>query len=240
MLKQFLPFLIFILFFSAANAQVNKASSHYHAGIELKNNNKFPEAIAEFNKAITLNKYFDSAYFELGNLYLQPSSVDYSIIYYKNTITCNPKFAAAWQAMGKVYRDFKMNLDSALYFYDAALKLDSTNKELLYSMAWVYNARKEHEQAIPFAVKALEIDNSYRPAYGELGHAFRATKHYKEAIEQFKKNLAVSVVDVAYLYSGYCYTELNDKAGAMEQYEALLKVNEKMAAGLKKKIDTMQ
>lgn len=240
MIKRFLPLLILLTFFYTANAQLNTASYHYNSGIELKKNNKFPEAIAAFNKAISLNRNFDSAYFELGNLYLQPSSVNNSIVLFKNTLAINPKFTDALIAMGKVYRDFIQNFDSALYFYNAAAKLDHTNKEVYYSIAWVHNAKKEHELAIPFAVKALEIDNTYKPAYGELGHAYRSSKKYTEAIEQFKKNLAVSVVDVALLYTGYCYTELNDKEGAMQQYEELKKINEKMAGALKRKIDTMQ
>ena len=141
--------------------------------------------------------------------------------------------------MGKIYRDSRQNLDSALFYYNAAAKIDSTNKEIFYALAWTYNAKREYEKAIPCAVKALEIDNTYKPAYGELGHAYRATKKYTEAIEQFNKHLAISVVDVVLLYSGYCYTELNNKEGALKQYEALKKINEKMAGTLMKKINAM-
>jgi tetratricopeptide (TPR) repeat protein len=152
----------------------------------------------------------------------------------------NQRYTDALIAMGKIYRDQKQNFDSALIFYNKAAQTDSTKKEVFYALAWVHNAKKEYEAAIPYAIKALEIDNGYRPAYGELGHAYRASKKYAEAIEQFKKNLAVSVVDVAILYSGFCYTELNNKEAALEQYEALKKLNERMAGSLKKKIDTMQ
>ncbi len=240
MLKQVLPVLILCMFFYTAHAQTKTAAYYYKSGIQLKDSNKVPEAIAAFNKAVSLNRNFDAAYFELGNLYLKPGTVNNSILLYSKTLAINTKFVGALQALGKIYRDFKQNLDSALYFYDAAAKLDSTNKEIFYSLAWVHNARKEYDLAIPYAVKALDIDNTYRPAYGELGHAFNASKQYKEAIEQFQKNLAISVVDVAYLYSGYCYTELNDKEGAIKQYEGLKKINEKMAQALKRKIDSMQ
>lgn len=240
MLKQFLPVLILSMFFYTADAQSKTAAYYYKSGVQLKDSNKIPEAIAAFNKAVSLNRNFDSAYFELGNLYLKPGTVNNSILLYGNTLAVNPEFVGALAALGKVYKDFKQNLDSAHYFYNAAAKLDSTNKEIFYSLAWVHNALKEYDLAIPYAVKALEIDNNYRPAYGELGHAYNASKQYKEAIKQFQKNLAVSVVDLAYLYSGYCYTEINDKEGALKQYEGLKKVNEKMAQALKKKIDSMQ
>jgi tetratricopeptide (TPR) repeat protein len=239
MLKRFLPFLIFVLFFSASHAQVNSAMLHYKAGIELRNNSKFPEALAEFIKATEFNKNFDSAYVETGNLYSKSGSMDLAMSNYNKALAVNPKYADALFGMGKIYRDAIKKYDSAIYYFDAAAKLDSTNKEIFYGLAWTYNATKLHDRAIPYAVKALEIDNTYRPAYGELGYAYNSTKKYAECIEQFKKNLAVSVVDVAYLYSGLCYIELKNKEGAMQQYEALVKINERMATSLKKKIDAM-
>ena len=165
--------------------------------------------------------------------------MDMGIYNYKKALQINPNYIAALIGMGKIYRDARQNLDSAIIFFNAAEQLDKTNKETYYALAWIYNAKKDYDRAIPYAVRSLEIDNTYKPAYGELGHAFRSTKKYTECIEQLKKNLAVSVVDVALLYSGYCYTELKNKEGAMQEYEALLKVNEKMAGALKKKIDAM-
>lgn len=239
MLKRFLPLLIIVFFFSAAHAQPGKARLHYNAGIRLKNNNKLPEALAEFNKATAFNKKFDSAFVESGNIYSKSGDMDQAMSNYKKAVAINPKYADAFFGMAKIYRDAIKKYDSAIYYFDAALKFDSTNKEIFYGMAWTYNATKQHELAISYAVKALEVDNNYKPAYGELGHAYRTTKKYAECIEQFKKNLAVSVVDIAHLYSGYCYTELNNKEGAMQHYEALLKINERMAGALKKKIDAM-
>lgn len=240
MLKNFLPVFIFLFMCAAGQAQVKDAAFFYKSGMEHRHNNRYSEALADLSQAVRLNKKLDSAYYEMGNIFSGSGNADMAISNYKKTLAINPRFAKALVNTGKVYRDIKTNLDSALFFFYAALKMDSTNKELYYSLAWTHNARKEYEQAIPFAIKALEIDNSYKPAYGELGHAYRATKKFAECIEQLKKNLAVSVVDVAYLYSGYAYTELNNKEGAMEMYEALKKINERMAGALKKKIDSMQ
>jgi tetratricopeptide (TPR) repeat protein len=241
MLKRFLPLLLLVLFFSAAYAQVSKAKQYYNSGIQFRKNSQFAEALTEFSKSITLDKKFDSAYVEIGNIYSKAGKMDTAINNYKKALVINPKYTDALFGLGKIYRDalnFK-NYDSAIYFFDAALKLDSTNKEIFYGLAWTYNATKQHELAIPYAIKALEIDNNYKPAYGELGYAYNSTKKYAECIEQFKKNLAVSVVDVACLYSGLSYIELKNKEGAMLQYEALMKINERMAASLKKKIDAM-
>ena len=59
-------------------------------------------------------------------------------------------------------------------------------------------------------------------------------------MNQFKKNLAISVNELPMLYSGYSYIELNQKENALKMYEELNKLNPRMATALKKKLDTMQ
>jgi len=240
MLKRILPVLIFLFFCSVADAQLKNAVVYYRSGIQYRNNNQFPEALAAFEKAISLYKNFDSAYVEAGNIYAKAGRIDSGFNNFKKALAINPKYTDALIGIGKIYRDAKQQYDSALIYYHAAEKLDSTNKETYYALAWIYNARKEHDLAIPYAIRSLQLDNTYKPAYGELGFAYRSTKRYADAIEQFKKNLAISVVDVALLYSEYSYMELHNKEGALQEYEELKKVNEKMATVLKKKIDAMQ
>lgn len=241
MLKQVLPLLIFLLIFSAVSAQpVNKAAAFFKSGIDFKEKNMFADALLAFKKAIALNKIYDSAYVEIGLLNQKSSSYDSAILNFNKALSISPKMTTALIALGNVYRDFKHNNDSAIICYKAAVKTDSTNKVTFYSLAWCHNAKQDYDNAIFFGIKALEIDNTYRPAYAEMGHAYRRAKKYTEAIEQFKKNLAVSVVDLPIFYSGMCYTQLNDKEGALKQYEELKKINERLAASLKKEIDKMQ
>lgn len=234
--------------FSAARAQRVNAVASYKAGMASKQNGNFAEALNSFAKAVSFDKKFDSAYVEIANINSAGGSIDTAVANYKKALTINPKYTAALIGMGKIYRDARQSpdtairrkyLDTAIIYFSAAEASDKTNKETYYALAWIYNAIQEYNKAIPYAVRALEIDNTYKPAYGELGHAYNFSKNFTGCIEQLKKNLAVSVVDVALLYSGYAYIELKNRNGAMEEYEALLKVNEKMAAALKRKIDAM-
>lgn len=240
-MKQTLPLLIFLLMFSSLFAQTaNKATEFYKKGLDYKAKNMIPQAFAAFEKAIALNKKYDSAYVELGTVCLSGSYYDSAIFNFKKAIAISPKMASAHIALGNVYRLFKTNYDSAITCFKSALKTDSLNKETYYNVAWCYNSKLEYENAILYGKKALEIDNNYRQAYNELAHAYRRTNKFTECIEQFKKNLSVSVVDLALLYSGFCYTELKDKENALKEYEELKKINEKMAGSLRKAIDKMQ
>jgi tetratricopeptide (TPR) repeat protein len=241
MLKQVLPLLIFLFLVSAATAQRNeKAAAYLQSGIEFKNKSMPTEAMLAFKKAVAIDKSYDSAYVEMGIINVRTTNLDSAILNVKKALAISPMMVYGWTTLGYIYRDSRPNYDSAIICYSNALKTDSLNKADWYSLAWCYNAKKEYDKAIPFAAKALEIDNTYRPAYAELGHAYSKNMKYAEGIEQFKKNLAVSVVDLPLFYLGMCYAQLKDKENALKEYEELKKINERLAASLKKVIDKLQ
>ena len=247
MMRRILPLVTgsLLLVVSAAAQPPKKATAFLQQGIELRDQNRFPEAMVAFKYAIALNKNYDSAYSEAGKLFAKSGQFDSAIIYFRKALALNPGLVETQIAFGNIYRDARPNYDSAIICYINALsveglKNDSLKKLTLYSIAWCYNAKQDYEKAIPFGIKALEVDNTYRPAYGELGHAYRRTKKFAEGIEQFKKNIAISPVDLPYYYSGMMYTELNQKEDALKVLTELEKINPKLAASLKKKIDAMQ
>lgn len=231
----------FLFLFTIAYAQKqNKSLDFYNAGVALMEKKKFSEAINAFKAAINLNKRYDSAYFQLGNIYFIGNKDTLALKNYKKALSINPTMAGALFSCGKIFRYFSRNTDSAIHYYRAAALYDKTNKEILNNLAWGFNDKTNYDSAISYAIKSLEIDNNYKPAYGELGYAYRQSKRFADAIIQFKKNLAISTVDVAIQYTGFCYVELNNKAAALEQYEVLLKINTKMAAALKREIDKLK
>jgi tetratricopeptide (TPR) repeat protein len=235
-------FLFFLGIFTIviAVAQPNKqAALSLKAGMAFKDKGEFDKAITSFKKAIALNKKYDSAYLQLGKLYTQISMADTAIVLFKKAVRTIPNFTEGYIALGNVYRDYKSNPEDAITNYLKALKLDSTNKFTLYSIAWCHNAKTNYREAVKYAIRALEADNNYIPAYNELGHAYRQLKAFEEAVVQFKKNLAISVNEIPLLYCGYCYVELNQKDNALKIYEELNKLNPKRADFLKKKIDAM-
>jgi tetratricopeptide (TPR) repeat protein len=236
-------YIIVLCFFAVAPLsaqQVKKAAVFFNNGLQLKQKGLFYEAIAAFKKAINLDKKNDSAYLEMAMIYAKINKADSGIIILKNAIKARPGFADACIILGNIYRDYKSNQDEAIASYKKALKIDSTNKVTLYGLAWCHNVKKYYREAVNYAISALQVDNNYKPAYNELGHAYKQLNAYEEAITQFKKNLAISYNEIPLLYCGYCYLELNQKDEALKVYEELKKTNIKMAEGLKKKIDAKQ
>ena len=212
----------------------------FNDGKAFKDRGMFGESIASFKKAINFNKKYDSAYLELAKVYALTAKADSAVMILNKGTKLIPGFAGAYIMIGNLYRDNLKNVDSAVTNYLNALKIDSTDKTTYYSLAWCSNTKGYYREAIKYGIRALEIDNNYKPAYNELGHAYNKLKAFEECVEQFKKNLAISINELPMLYSGYSYMELKQKENALKIYEDLNKINPKMAAALKKKLDAMQ
>ncbi|MBS1509645.1 MAG: tetratricopeptide repeat protein [Bacteroidetes bacterium] len=231
-----LSFLFFVVFCAAA--QPGKQAALWLKKAQLQEGQGLtPQAIVSYNKAIALNKNLDSAYIKLALLYARITQPDSAVTVLKKAVKHKPSFTAAYLLMGNIYRDNMQKYDEAIGSYLEALKTDSTNTLTIYGVAWCYNAKKEYHEAIKYALKALDIDNNYKPAYNELGHAYRQLGAFDECINALKQRLAVSYNDLPMLYIGYCYMELKKKDDAYNTYEELKKHNDNMAGALKKKLD---
>jgi len=241
-----LSFLCLSIFGSFAQRNP-KAMAFYRSALAYKNKNMLPEAQVAFKKALALDKTLDSAHVELGFICLRFIKNDSAVYHYKKAIAINPKNTMAWFSLGLLYRDTKPNYDSAIYCSkrilddDSALNIrnDSLHKLCLYTIAWCYNSKKEYPKALQYSSKLLDFDNSHRLGYNEMANGIKIGKQYEEGIVLLKKYLAVAELEQPLYYLGLIYTELKNKDDAQLVYEKLLKVNPKMAEGLKKRIDKL-
>jgi len=240
MFKRVLIIATAFLSFTSTKAQPPKgAQAVYQQGVAFMNKAQDPDAMASFFKAVTLYKNYDSTWVKMADINVRHSSFDTAISFYKKALAINPKNLQALTGVAGVYKNFKNDINTALGYYFKAIAIDSSNKETICMVAWCYNSLKDYDNAISYAVKALAIDNNYRAAYGELGHAFHMSGKFAEGVVQFKKNIAVSPHELPMFYAGLCYIELKDKAGATSMLDELTKISSKLADRLKEKIEKM-
>jgi len=229
----------FLSFISATAQPPKSAQTVYHQGLAFMEKEKYPEAMASFFKAVALYKNYDSAWVQMGSINAKFNSFDTAMKFYKKALAINPNNLLGLINIAALYRNVEHDVNGSLGYYLKALAIDSTNKEVLTWIAWCNNSLKHYDKAIFYAVKALAVDNSFKGAYGELGHAYHMSGKFTEGIEQFKKNIAVSPNELPMYYAGLCYLELKDKAGALSMFDELTKISSKLAEALKKKIDKM-
>ena len=114
---------------------------------------------------------------------------------YNELLALAPAHADALHLLGLI--DFAQgNHLAALHRIEAAIRESHHDPRYFYNLGTVLMALKRpHEAAAQFRI-STEMDSSYAFAHGNLGAALRETGDLKEAIESFRKALALAPEDV--------------------------------------------
>ena len=135
---------------------------HYHEGLKIRVNGKFPDdmprAIKEFEKAAELDSKDTSAYWEIAELYVSLKQYDEAGEYYRKILERNPKDSRAqWSLAHLLVWDTKE--------YEKGLKESFIAKDM---------------DASNYAV-----EETIGKAYEGLGDIPNAIKHYKIYLREF-------------------------------------------------------
>ena len=107
----------------------------------------------------------------------------------KKALAVHPKFALALERFGMTFYR-KNQLDSAIVYFDKALKADTSSTEAMNNKAAILFGRGKVAEAETLIEKSLRIDSLSRDGnfnrgniYGQKGDYPNALKHLKKAIE---------------------------------------------------------
>lgn len=179
--------------FTAAIKIAEDHRYHYGLGLAYSQTRKFPEAIAEFDKAIKLKPDFFLAYFGMANTHLRQGEFLEAIADYKESMKDPSLKSRAERSIQEAYAGAAQKLydrgtvDSAGAVVDEALASASDNPKLYLIAARIYNRLEKPEQALDAAQKALQNKKtgSKGAEYFEIGVAYKKMAKYPEAREAF-------------------------------------------------------
>jgi tetratricopeptide (TPR) repeat protein len=179
---------------------------------------------------------------ELGLSYYKLQKATEAIIEYKNTIELFPKDGNALMGLGNVYYEIEEDYDSAIEYFEKAIKEDEEDsKPIYYKLGWLYNDKEQYDDAIRILLKAIEYDSEDSGYREELGYAYYQKEEYEFALTQLNK--AISLDDASklgYYYKGLCFVATNKKGEAMSMYYKLKEIDSDTAAELMDKINKMK
>jgi len=164
------------------------AVEHRLAGLALRAEERFPEAIAEFEKAIALEPKQSSNYVLLGwtqHLYGQSESAANSLW---QAIYLQPASVEAYNALGIVYL-VRGELNHAILLHSWSALLKSNNEIAYFNLSLAYHRQQLYDLALYYARSASVIEpNNPHPlialalAYWELEDQSRALNFLQQAI----------------------------------------------------------
>jgi serine/threonine protein kinase/Tfp pilus assembly protein PilF len=158
-------------------------------GSALFDQQKLPEAVAAFRRAVEINGDFADAHYNLGIVLSVQQKLPEAVEAYEQAIAHNPEFPQAYASLGNTLRD-QHKLPEAVAACRQAIRLKPD-----YAMAY-YNLGNAlyDQQKVPEAIAAYRAAVAHKPDYAtahyNLGNALHELQQLPEAIEAFRQAIA--------------------------------------------------
>ncbi|MGE5680898.1 MAG: tetratricopeptide repeat protein [Bacillota bacterium] len=208
----------------------SRAIDFFNKGNELAKENKFDEAVQNYDKALAINKDYKT-YYQKGLTLLKAGKVEDAIASFKSSIALKDSFDIAYVALAGAQTQNK-DYEDAIKSYEKAISV-TTNEGLKGSIqegmtrTYVvlgnqYMKEKKYDKAADAFKKATE-NSDFDQAYLGLARALTEKKQYDNALAaldkagQFKKTVTDGALSY---YRGVIYMNKGDKAKAIENFNA--------------------
>ena len=213
------------------------------------------KGFASANEALSLaraahsEKLTGEAHHVLGVLFQRSSMFDSALAHYTGalqSVAQSEDLSKIFDNMGIIYKQVA-KYDSALYFHENALKLQSTTGSVagraysLNNIGNVYLIRRNFQRALEYYSKSMEIRKEagmqaeVAASLLNIGQVYTLSNRYTLALDCFDQALEIRIAEgddknVAYLYNsiGNFYLQLKIYDKAREYYSKALKMHQRM------------
>ncbi len=150
---------------------------------------------------------------------MSKNNIQFAIQLFQKATELDTRYASAYAGLGEAYayfyQFFERNtawLDKAIESGLKALMYDSTLSEAYAALALAYYNKKSLDEANAAGRKAIELDPNNVAGYWIMGRIFHSTDRDREAVDLFKKVVALNPdFYTAYTDLRMCYERLGEK-----------------------------
>ncbi len=203
----------------------SKADDFYiKASAEVKLGN-FQEAIAAYNRAISINPQYTDAYNDRGVIRSALGSLSEGIKDFEQAVQINPQHSTAYVNLGIARLNLK-DYKQAITNFDQALQINSNIAHAYLNRGKAYFYLGKKEKAIADYDQALNIKPDDVQAYDSRAIARFRLGDKQGAIKDFSRSLELNSQNAkAYYNRGVARSRLGDDRGAISDYDLALKIN---------------
>jgi serine/threonine protein kinase/predicted Zn-dependent protease len=191
----------------------------------------FPEAIAQFSRALELKPDFRQALRGRGDAYLKLGQRDKGIADFSRLIDLDPNSAQAWWQRGHIYLEIG-EWHKAIADYSKVIELDRKSRFGWYSRGLAYLFLREWHKAVADFSEDIKLYPNNpgalfhrAEAQARLGQWEKAVADYSKAIELFPNPPAGTVYREAWALRGGVYCALGQWGKAAADYAEQLKLD---------------
>jgi len=142
------------------------------------------------------------------------------------------KTTVYWFNLGVAYYSSGLYRE-ALESYKQAIRIEPDFAEAHYNLGFTYKRLDKHGEAMEAFKQAIQIKPDFFDAYTQLGVLYSESRMNWEAIEAFKQAIRIKPnIAMAHYLLGMVYLRLNDRNGALGEYNILKDLDPKSAENL--------
>ncbi len=185
----------------------------------------YPQALADYDRAISLNPENAEAYINRGNVYYEQQKYEEALADYSKAIVLNPNDALAYNNRGLVYTDLQ-EYEVALEDYSRAITLNPENAEAYVNRGNIYYEQRKYEEALADCDRAIALNMKDAFAYNIRGNVYYSQQKYEEALADYSRAIVLNPEYIdAYSNRGNAYAEQQEYEEALADYSRAIALN---------------
>lgn len=169
----------------------NFADFHNAQALLLLKMKKYKEALASFDKTITLKPDFLEAHINRGLILQQMGQHDEALASYAKAIALKPNYAQIYFNRGLTFQELGQH-EKALTDYSKAIALKPDYATAYNNRGIVLQEMKHYAKALESFDKAIALNSLYAEAYNNRGFTFYCLGRYDNALANYDKAIATS------------------------------------------------
>ncbi len=172
-------------------------------------------ALADYNRALELEKDNTQAFTNRGNAYLDIGRFELAISDYERVLQQEPENVKTRVNMGIAYSSLR-NFAKAEEVFALAEEHSSSYADLFVNRAIMNYERKEYAKALIDYQKYLNLNPNDHQIYNDMGVVHSLMGNHQKAIESFTRAISISPVKDYYRYRAQAYERLGNAAAAQQ------------------------
>jgi predicted O-linked N-acetylglucosamine transferase (SPINDLY family) len=199
-------------------------------GNELEDLNRLDEALASYDRALSLNPDYARAHSNRGNVLQLLERFDDALASYDHALAIRPDYAEAFFNRGNALQALR-RFDDALASYDNALAIKPEFVIAIIARGAVLQDLKRFDDALASYDRALAIQPAYAEALYNRGIVLQLLNRFDEALSSYEQALAIQP-DMDFMFG--TWLSLKMKLCDWRDFETNLnKLSEKIIRGEK-------
>jgi len=192
-------------------------AAHYN-GLIFFEQKDYEKAIDEFLKALSFQNNFEEAWIYLAVSYHNKKEYEKALDTYTKIIEINPNEYNAWHKRGRINRDIKKDIDTALNDFNKAISLRPDLPDPLEDRGDLYQNHGKYKEAIDDFTSAINLKPNPRYYY-KRGFAYAYLKDRENAIKDYTAAIKnkPDYVEV-YLERGFTYNNMGEYDKAIADF----------------------